>query len=429
MERYNFHFTPPKGWTNDPNGAICINGDYHLFYQHYPDDVVWGPMRWGHAVSKDLIHWEHKKIALEPDELGYIFSGSCIYDENFQGQGAMIAFYTAHNPITGEQQQCMAYSFDFENFIKYEGNPIIKNQKTDDNYMPDFRDPRVFANPVKGGYSMVLAAGEQLLFYHSDDLYIWTKTGEFDPSLNGFGGICECPDCFALADKWILTLSCILPNEFVGKSIYEKGHYSPHVMQYFVGTFDGNTFIDTERNQVPLILDYGPDNYAMITFSDYVSKTVMPDDDSATMDSKALMIGWGECWDYVNNTPLIKKEGCVECRGKMTVAREVSLVQTYEGYRLKFDFKGLLPKKIYRLNASENEKLDIIADNGHKLQILLENDSIVVSRPDSELTKEYNRFIVENCKNTECDILVVQDGNYFEILAKDGLAAISVMVY
>lgn len=88
MNRPNYHFTPQKGWMNDPNGMVYIDGEYHLFYQHYPDDIVWGPMHWGHAISRDLLHWEHKEIALYPDELGYIFSGSCIYDkENVSGLG------------------------------------------------------------------------------------------------------------------------------------------------------------------------------------------------------------------------------------------------------------------------------------------------------------------------------------------------------
>ena len=79
--RPQFHFTPPEKWMNDPNGLVYNQGLYHLFYQYYPDDIVWGPMHWGHAVSKDMLYWEHKPIALYPDDKGYIFSGSAVLDK------------------------------------------------------------------------------------------------------------------------------------------------------------------------------------------------------------------------------------------------------------------------------------------------------------------------------------------------------------
>jgi len=79
--RPRIHFTPQDHWMNDPNGMVYINGTYHFCYQKYPYDTVWGPMHWGHAVTKDLLHWEHLPMALYPDELGYIFSGSSVYDK------------------------------------------------------------------------------------------------------------------------------------------------------------------------------------------------------------------------------------------------------------------------------------------------------------------------------------------------------------
>ena len=137
--RPQFHFTPKKGWINDPNGLCYANGVYHMFYQHYPDDTKWGPMHWGHATSKDLLSWEHQEIALYPTEDEYCFSGSAIIDD----EGVMRLFYTSHNPKTGEQTQSMAYSSDYIHFEKYNGNPIIENSKDSSCFKKDFRDPKV----------------------------------------------------------------------------------------------------------------------------------------------------------------------------------------------------------------------------------------------------------------------------------------------
>jgi fructan beta-fructosidase len=136
--RPQYHFKPQKGWMNDPNGMVYYEGEYHLFYQHYPDSTVWGPMHWGHAVSRDLIHWEHLPVALYTDKLGYIFSGSAVVDwNNTSGLGTaetppMVAIYTYHDP-EGEragrndfQTQGFAYSIDKgRTLTKYEHNPVL----------------------------------------------------------------------------------------------------------------------------------------------------------------------------------------------------------------------------------------------------------------------------------------------------------------
>src|SRR3990170_4931578 len=149
--RPQFHFTPKSAWMNDPNGMVFHNGEYHLFYQYYPDSTVWGPMHWGHAVSSDLVHWERLPIALYPDSLGYIFSGSAVVDKsNTSGFGtlenpALVAIYTYHSPEKESagridyQNQGIAYSLDNgRTWKKYENNPVIQNPG-----IKDFRDPKV----------------------------------------------------------------------------------------------------------------------------------------------------------------------------------------------------------------------------------------------------------------------------------------------
>ncbi|MCQ2539444.1 MAG: glycoside hydrolase family 32 protein [Acetatifactor sp.] len=315
MTRQKLHFTPPVGWTNDPNGLIFAGGKYHLFYQHYPHDTKWGPMHWGHAVSEDLLHWEYLPIALYPTEREYIFSGSAILDEeDLLGkksgeQPAMVVFYTAHDPVTGEQMQCMAYSSDYVNFEKYAGNHIIENHKGTAEFKQDFRDPKVFRNPVLGGYSMILAVNDRTEFYHTADLVNWEYTGAFYHGEVGLKGLCECPDIYPLTlegeTKYVLTMSAIFTEEGASEE--------SHVMQYFVGDFDGKRFVNPQEFDGTMLLDHGKDNYAMVTFAN---------------SPKPLALGWGEDWNDA------RRNTATEYFGKMTLARELSLVRDGEKIHL-----------------------------------------------------------------------------------------------
>lgn len=314
--RPKYHFTPEKGWMNDPNGLIYIDGVYHMFYQHYPDSTQWGPMHWGHATSTDLLHWEHQPIALYPTEEEYIFSGSAVLDkENVSGLGdgkkaPLLLFYTSHNPKSDEEMQSIAYSLDYIHFEKYQGNPVITNRKEEVGYKPDFRDPKIFKNEIKGGYSMALAAGERVEFFHSMNLLTWEKTGAFTPGEFGIGGITECPDCFSLfcgeEKKTILSMSIIF---------WEKGKTEESKrMQYFVGRFDGGTFWNEQAFDEKQFLDFGRDNYAMVTFMDSPRPTA---------------IGWGENWEDA------KKNTRTDYFGKMTLARELSLEKSGSKYYIQ----------------------------------------------------------------------------------------------
>ncbi len=304
-----FHFTPEKMWMNDPNGMVYFDGEYHLFYQHYPDSNVWGPMHWGHAVSTDLMHWEHLPIALYPDSLGYIFSGSAVIDwENTSGLGKgdkppMVAVYTYHDPIRekdGEntyQTQAIAYSNDNgRSWTKYEGNPVLPNPG-----IQDFRDPKVIWHKKSGKWIMALAVADHISFYSSPDLKDWSFESDFGKDIGAHGGVWECPDLFPIieniGEKWILLVS-----------LTNGGPQGGSATQYFIGDFDGSVF--TPEDTVTRWIDYGKDNYAGVTWSDG------PFDDRSK-----LFIGWMSNWQYSQVVPT------VTWRSAMTLPRTLSLFQ------------------------------------------------------------------------------------------------------
>lgn len=311
QEKYRpqIHFTPAEHWMNDPNGMVYYEGEYHLFYQHYPEASVWGPMHWGHAISKDLVHWEHQPIALAPDSLGYIFSGSAVVDwKNTSGFGTpdnppLVAFFTYHNPEIEKakridvESQGVAYSVDKgRTWTKYANNPVVKNPG-----IRDFRDPKVFWHEETGKWIMSLASGQVIHFYSSPDCKQWEFMSEFG---NGYGchdGVWECPDLFPLKVKgtdetrWVLIVN-INPGGPAGGS----------ATQYFVGDFDGRSFRSDQ--QKTLWMDYGKDNYAGVTWSD-------------APDGRRILIGWMNNWQYAGAKP------CITWSGAATLPRELGLVK------------------------------------------------------------------------------------------------------
>lgn len=315
--RPQFHFSPEKKWMNDPNGLVFYKGTYHLFYQYFPGDIVWGPMHWGHASSKDLIHWKHHKIALFPDKLGLIFSGSAVIDiNNTSGLGTtenppMIAIFTYHNMEIEKagkintQSQGLAYSLDEgETWTKYKGNPIIGNKS-----LKDFRDPKVFWNSETNLWNLALVADDHAQFYTSKNLIDWAYVSQFGKNIGAHGGVWECPDLFKLKvenskeEKWVLLIS-INPGAPNGGS----------GTQYFIGDYDGISF-KTNQKDIKWI-DYGTDNYAGVTYNN-------------TPNNERIFIGWMSNWLYARNTPT------KNWRSAMTLPRKLSLEKIGNNYVLK----------------------------------------------------------------------------------------------
>jgi fructan beta-fructosidase len=316
QHRPQYHFSPPAHWMNDPNGMVYHQGEYHLFYQHNPDSTVWGPMHWGHAVSKDLVQWEHLPIALYPDSLGTIFSGSAVVDvNNTSGLGTkenppMVAIYTYHNADMERagrvdfQTQGLAYSLDNgRSWQKYAQNPILKNPG-----IKDFRDPKVAWNDKAKQWVMTLAVLDHIEFYASPNLKDWTKLSEFGKNAGGHGGVWECPDLFPMTvngqQKWVLLVS-----------INPGGPNGGSATQYFIGDFDGKTFTNDNPAGTTLWIDHGTDNYAGVTWAN-------------APDGRRIFLGWMSNWLYANEVPT------TTWRSAMTVPRELSLVQTPDGLRL-----------------------------------------------------------------------------------------------
>ncbi|MGH2346018.1 MAG: glycoside hydrolase family 32 protein [Chloroflexota bacterium] len=313
--RPRYHFTPPSGWINDPNGLVYFDNEYHLFYQHLPRK------HWGHAVSTDLVHWAHLPIALYPDELGEIYSGSAVVDAEdtsgfFHGQPGMVAVFTHARdmpPPEGPQVQSIAYSSDRgRTWTKYAHNPVIANFGN-----PDFRDPKVFWHSATHRWILVAACGDRVRFYVSRDLKEWSYASEFGAGHGVQNVPWECPDLFELPvdgdrgrRKWVLQVSVYQRHGRADTPDYRD-------MQYFIGDFDGVTFTNDNFPELILWTEYGPDNYAAVSWSN------IPDP-----DGRRLWLGWMGNWTYAHDLPTTPWQGA------MTVPRQVQLRTSAEGIQL-----------------------------------------------------------------------------------------------
>lgn len=289
VRRPQVHFSTRRGWINDPNGLICHDGEYHLFYQHNPYEREWENMHWGHAVSHDLLRWEELPDALYPDQHGTMFSGSAVVDyDNTAGFNkgetpAMVAIYTA----AGERQtQCVAYSLDKgRTWTKYEGNPVIDSKSQWDSQ--DTRDPKVFWYAPSKHWVMVLNERDGHSIYTSSDLKKW----DYQSHTTGFW---ECPELFELpvdgdpnTTKWVMY----------GAS-----------GTYMLGSFDGKTFTPEAGK------------YQYITGKNYAAQTYAG---IPTSDGRRLQIGWGR----LDNPGM-------PFNGIMMFPTELTLRTTREGVRL-----------------------------------------------------------------------------------------------
>jgi fructan beta-fructosidase len=339
--REQYHYSLAKGWANDPNGMVYFNGEWHLFYQYYPEKNEWGPMHWGHAVSTDLIHWKDLGTAIEPDgdlpepgELkdvdryekdwdkygkNWIYSGCAVIDKDntsgfFDGieGGGLVAVYTQHfeNPFT--EQQAIAYSTDngrtwTKPEISKAGNNLVLSREDDPLDRKDFRDPKIVYLEDSKEWLMVVAGGP-LRFYSSKDLKTW-KPEAMQDEINT-----ECPDIYKLEVgntgkyKWVLS---------------EGGRY------YRIGDLKK---VDDKWTFVPDKEYEGKDNHGVMNFvkDSYAAQTYYGTGENGTPDGRRIMINWMNNWDYcVGIAPITKT-----FNGQFTLQNELKLIETSDGIRM-----------------------------------------------------------------------------------------------
>jgi fructan beta-fructosidase len=436
--RPQIHFSPKQHWINDPNGAVFYKGMYHLFFQYFPGGSVWGPTHWGHATSEDLIHWQEQQVALYPDKIGYIFSGSAVVDKNntsgFGKDGIvpLVAIYAQNDPVREQagkndvQNQSIAYSVDDgKTWLKYANNPVLKNPG-----IKDFRDPNViWYEPLKT-WVMALATQHHITFYSSPDLKNWTQESEFGKTLGAHVGVWECPDLFSLDDDgrkiWVLLVS-----------VNPGGPNKGSATQYFFGDFDGKAFraLDT----ITRWIDYGPDNYAGITWTN--------------TGKRKIFLGWMSNWLYAKLVPTSA------WRNAMTIPRELKLKRTTDNLYLaaqpvkelnkleskKFTFKNISINKNFdlssmveqvvmpckfsiHLKASAGFSIAVSNKAGEKILIGFdkEQNHYFIDRTHSGQTDFQEDFAAKHVAprltgDSKIDLLLILDESSVEFFADDGL--------
>ncbi|MEB3367172.1 glycoside hydrolase family 32 protein [Saccharopolyspora mangrovi] len=432
-------FAPERNWINDPNGLVFFDGEYHLFCQHNPSGDQWGNMSWLHAVSTDLVRWQELPVALEPDELGAIFSGSAVVDHHdtsgfFGGKPGLVALYTSAGD---SQQQSLAHSSDRgRTWTKYDGNPVIPNPG-----IADFRDPKVFWHEPTGRWVLLLAAGDRIQIYGSPNLRDWEQLSEFGAERGAHGGVWECPDLFELPvdgdparTRWVMIVS-INPGGPAGGS----------ATQYFIGDFDGTTFTAEGPADEVRWADRGADFYAPQSFSD-------------VPDGRRLWLGWTSNWDYAAAIPTSP------WRGMMSTPRELGLTDAAGGVQLvqrpvaelsdvranrrawggvltdgsDVEFRGSAVDVVatFRLGTAPVVGVDVFAGPGGRTRVGYDvaAGELFVDRTDSGEAQVSQQFPARHGTPLAVDggvlaLRVVADRSCVEVFAQDGRAVLTDLVF
>lgn len=371
------HLSSRVGWMNDPNGFSYYKGEYHMFYQYHPYDAYWGPMHWGHAVSKDLIHWEYRPAALAPDtdyDRDGCFSGSAVTLPD----GRHLLMYTSvlrktmpDGMMCDIQTQSIAVG-DGTDYEKYGQNPVLSTENMPGGGNPeDFRDPKLW-QAEDGSYRCAIACGVpkkngHILLYKSEDGFNWTYEKVLAANDFRYGRIWECPDFFELDGKQVLLTS---PQDMLPEGLeYHNGNGT----LCLIGSYDKETqdFLE-EYNQA---IDYGIDFYA--------PQTIL------TEDGRRVMIGWMQNWDTSN-----QHERDRAWFGQMSLPRELSIKEGRLMQKPLWELEELRKNKVvyHDVHVSDIVKLEGIEGRIVDLQL-------TVKPADKETF--YQKFAVRFAQNDQ----------------------------
>jgi beta-fructofuranosidase len=442
-----FHLSARTGWMNDPNGFSYYNGEYHMFYQYHPYDSNWGPMHWGHAVSKDFLHWKHLPAALAPDEpydRDGCFSGSAIELPD----GRHLLMYTSvlrmPHPNGGSydlQTQSLAVG-DGVDYEKYEKNPVLDASDLPEGGSKfDFRDPKIWRKK-DGTYRCVIGnrpadGSGQILLYESEDAFTWKFKKVLIENKNRFGKMWECPDLFVLDGKGVLLTSPqdMLPVGFE----YHNGNGT----LCLIGSYDEET--DTFTEEYDQSIDYGIDFYA--------PQTVL------TPDGRRVMIGWMQNWDTCNF-----RNPDTKWYGQMSLPREIFIkngrlyqipVRELEEMRCnRVEYKDVTVEDVVTLKGIEGRKVDMeITLRPEDPQNIYQKFAVRFAqneqfhtalsfRPQEEILKIDRKFSgsrraiihqrrskVAGSQNGEIKLRVILDSCSAEIFINDGIQVMTATLY
>lgn len=413
--RHRFHLMPEIGWMNDPNGFIFFEGYYHLFYQFYPYETKWGPMHWGHAKTKDFVHYTHLPVALAPDlahEDGCFSGGATVYNKE------LLLMYTSHyNQAFQLQEQSVATSKDGILFDKGEGKPVITIADLPiDASKTDFRDP----NPVMIDQKNFVLIGSstldhkgQILIYETKDFKTYTYLNAIKHPL--FGEIAECPDLFELDGKHILMFSATNLKK-------ENGRFkNVNSSLYATGTFDSNTgeFTFDHIDE----LDAGHHYYAPQT-------TLNP-------QNERVSIAWMQMWgkDYYTALNDHKWVGALSFPRKLSVLNNRLIQTPFNLDRFNKSDTTTLTKnqktsKFFHLNGSVNAVDETIVTIGHDdnfITLKITKDIIGLDTSHTKLFPLDERTVSHQLKTVTFDLIM--DNSSLELFIKDLDKTITTRVY